>query len=173
MVHFMGVELNLKKYIAQNRLSLLKDNNRVIDFRVIVLKDANGLWSVPGMITRFGAEESIVSNISSGGSAEKTWSTLLGIYNDDPKKAFKKYKEMERLAILCCKALERKGLHLAYVGMDVGMDDKKNLWVIEINNRNPDMTIALDAEDKQLYYQIKSAPLFYAKWLTGFGGEKR
>ncbi len=74
VVHFMGVELNLKKYIAQNRLSLLKDNNRVIDFRVIVLKDANGLWSVPGMITRFGAEESIVSNISSGGSAEKTWS---------------------------------------------------------------------------------------------------
>ena len=90
-----------------------------------------------------------------------------------PKEAFKKYKEMERLAILCCKALERKGLHLAYVGMDVGMDDNKNLWIIEVNNRNPDMTIALDAEDKQLYYQIKSAPLYYAKWLTGFGSEKR
>ncbi|MBS4203238.1 YheC/YheD family protein [Lederbergia citrea] len=171
--HFLRDELNLEKYIAQKRLTLLKNNNRVIDFRIIVLKDANGSWFVPGMITRFGAEESIVSNISSGGSAEKAWSTLMKIYNDDAKEAFKKYKEMEQLAILCCATLELKGLHLAYVGMDVGMDDNKNLWVIEINNRNPDMTIALDAEDKQLYYRIKSAPLFYAKWLAGFGGEKR
>lgn len=169
--HFLEAELNLEKYIAQNRLSLIKKNNRVMDFRVIVLKDAHGSWHVPGMVTRFGAKESIVSNISSGGSAEQTWLTLMRIYKDDSKQVFKKYKEIERLAISCCQLLERKGLHLAYVGIDIGMDDQRNIWIIEINNRNPDMTIALDAEDKQLYYQIKSAPIFYAKWLVGFGSE--
>ena len=81
--------------------------------------------------------------------------------------------EIEKLALTCCQVLESKGLHLGYIGIDIGIDENHHLWVIEINNRNPDMTIALDANDFQLYYKTKSAPFHYAKWLACFGGEKR
>ncbi|SFC77961.1 YheC/D like ATP-grasp [Bacillus sp. OV322] len=161
-------ELNLKKYIFQKRIPLLKSNDRIIDFRVIVVKDQNGTWVVPGMITRYGVKDSIVSNISSGGSAEKTWDTLVRIYNNDYNEAFKKYKEMEQKSILCCKFLEEKEIHLGYIGVDIGMDEDKNLWIIEINNRYPDMTIALDANDFQLYDHTQAAPLHYSKWVAGF-----
>lgn len=168
--HFLNTELYLFKYIAQQRIPLLRHEGRVIDYRAIAIKDKNGKWSVPGIVTKYGEKESIVSNISSGGSAEKAWDSLMKLYQENHRAAFLKYKEIENLAISCCKTLEDKGLHLAYIGIDIGMDEEGNLWVIEINNRNPDMTIALDAEDFQLYYNIKAAPLHYAKWLAGFGG---
>ncbi|HHY72430.1 MAG TPA: YheC/YheD family protein [Bacillus bacterium] len=166
--NYLAVELNLKKYIFQKGIPLLKSNDQIIDFRVIVVKDQHGSWVVPGMITRYGVKKSIVSNISSGGSAEKTWDTLVGIYNNDFNEAFKKYKEMEQLSILCCEFLEDKEIHLAYIGVDIGMDEDKNLWIIEINNRYPDMSIALDANDFQLYYHTQAAPLHYSKWVAGF-----
>ncbi|WP_226665468.1 YheC/YheD family protein [Metabacillus litoralis] len=165
---YLQTELKIERYIAQQGISLIKENGRLMDLRVIVTKDHNGKWSVPGIVTKLGEENSIVSNISSGGSAEQVWETLQRIYQDSPKDAFRKYIELENLAIQCCKYLENKGLHLAYIGIDIGMDEHKNLWVIEINNRSPDMTIALDAKDEQLYYKIKTAPLKYAKWLSGF-----
>ncbi len=165
---YLAAELDLNKYIFQKRIPLLKSNDRLIDFRVIVVKDQYGSWVVPGMITRYGVKESIVSNISSGGSAEKTWDTLVGIYNNDYNEAFKKYKEMEQISILCCSILEKKEVHLGYIGVDLGMDEDKNLWIIEINNRYPDMSIALDANDTQLYYHTQAAPLHYSKWVAGF-----
>ncbi|MBU8879971.1 YheC/YheD family protein [Bacillus sp. FJAT-29790] len=169
--YYMGTELNLKKYIFQKGIPLLKYDDRVIDFRAIVIKDQHGSWAVPGMVTKYGEKESIVSNISSGGSAEKSWKTLSEIYGGDFKEAYKKYKEMEQISILCCRLLEKRGIHLAYIGIDIGMDKDKNLWIIEINNRTPDMTIALDANDFQLYYHAKAAPLHYSKWVAGFRGE--
>ncbi|WHY78258.1 YheC/YheD family protein [Neobacillus sp. WH10] len=170
---YLQSELNLQNYIVQQKIPLLRNNNRVMDNRVIVVKDQNGAWSVSGMVTKFGDIDSIVSNISSGGSAEKGWQALVEMYQGDSKQAFKKYMEIEKLAITCCEVLESKGLHLGYIGIDIGIDENHHLWVIEINNRNPDMTIALDANDFQLYYKTKSAPFHYAKWLAGFGGEKR
>ncbi len=171
--YYLRSEISLKNYIVQQRIPLLTKENRVMDVRVIVGKNHNGDWVVPGMITKYGDIDSIVSNISSGGSAQKVWKSLCEIFQNDFKKAFKKYMEIEKLALTCCKVLESKGLHLGYIGIDIGMDENHNLWLIEINNRSPDMTIALDADDFQLYYKIKSAPLHYAKWLSGFGGERR
>ncbi|AZU60407.1 YheC/YheD family protein [Neobacillus mesonae] len=168
---YLQSDLNLEKCIVQQKIPLLRDHNRVMDIRVLAAKNQHGVWTVPGMVTKFGEVDSIVSNISSGGSAEKGWESLLELYRDNPKQAFKKYKEIEKLALTCCEALERKGLHLGYIGIDIGIDEDHHLWVIEINNRSPDMTIALDADDFQLYYQVKSAPIYYAKWLSGFGGE--
>ncbi|GHH99574.1 YheC/YheD family endospore coat-associated protein [Neobacillus kokaensis] len=168
---YFQTELNLERCIVQQKISLLRNNNRVMDIRVLAAKNHNGVWTVPGMVTKFGEVDSIVSNISSGGSAEKGWLSLMELYKEDPKMAFKKYMEIEKIAILCCEALEKRGLHLGYVGIDIGIDEDHHLWIIEINNRSPDMTIALDAADLQLYYQIKTAPIHYAKWLAGFGGE--
>lgn len=167
---FLESTINLDKYIAQQRIPLIREQNRVIDFRVIAVKNEYGKWSVPGIVAKFGEKDSIVSNISSGGKAEKAWETIRRMYKKDSRRAFLKYKEMENLALRCCEVLENIDFNFGYIGIDMGIDEDKNLWVIEINNRSPDMTIALDAKDPELYYRIKAAPLHYAKWLAGFGG---
>ncbi|AJY74850.1 YheC/YheD family protein [Paenibacillus beijingensis] len=166
---FLKMELNLEKYLVQQGIPLIKMGQRVIDFRVLVQKNRHGSWCVQGIVSRLGKKNSIVSNISSGGSAEKAWFTLLKIYGQDERTAIKKQNEMEHLAIEACETLEMTGLHLGNVGMDMALDQSGHCWIIEINNRDPDATIALDAGDQELYYRLKSAPLDYAKWLTGFG----
>ena len=93
--YYLRSEISLKNYIVQQRIPLLTKENRVMDVRVIVGKNHNGDWIVPGMITKFGDKDSIVSNISSGGSAQKVWKSLCEIFQDDCKKAFKKYMEIE------------------------------------------------------------------------------
>lgn len=167
---FLESTINLDKYIAQQRIPLIRHQNRVMDFRVIAVKNEGGKWNIPGIVAKFGEKDSIVSNISSGGKAEKAWKILKRMYKKDSRRAFLKYREMENLALHCCDVLEQKNFNLGYIGIDMGIDEDKNLWVIEINNRSPDMTIALDANDPELYYRIKAAPLHYAKWLAGFGG---
>lgn len=168
--YFLESTINLEKYIVQQRIPLIRDQNRVMDFRVIAVKNEYGKWIIPGIVAKYGEKDSIVSNISSGGKAEKAWKTMKRMYKKDSRRAFLKYKEMENLALRCCDVLEKKDFNLGYIGIDMGIDEEKNLWVIEINNRSPDMTIALDANDPELYYRIKASPLHYAKWLAGFGG---
>jgi hypothetical protein len=168
---FIETKITPEKYLAQQAIPLLKLNNRVLDFRVIVQKDHHGNWIPQDIISRYGEKESIVSNISNGGIAEKGWATLMKFYEKDSRAAFQKYKEMQKLATDACVSFEKTGIHLGSIGLDIGMDEKSELWIIEANNREPDMTIALDANDSQLYYQMKAMPLQYAKWLSGYVGD--
>ncbi|WDU83108.1 hypothetical protein [Caloramator sp. Dgby_cultured_2] len=41
--------------------------------------------------------------------------------------------------------------------------------MIEINSRDPDATIALDAQNTLLYYDIKANIVDYLNYLSGFG----
>ena len=71
-------------------------------------------------------------------------------------------------AINVCNTLDKYGINCGTLGLDIGMDPQWNLWLIEINNRDPDPRIAMDIHDVQLYYTLKTGPLFYAKLLAGF-----
>jgi hypothetical protein len=120
------------------------------------------------MVSRYGGKQSIVSNISSGGLAEATWTMLLNYYKGDEEKAFRKLNHMKHLGLQTARQLETSGFHYGNLGMDMGMDQDGKLWIIEINNVYPNHTIALDAEDSLMYRTVMSTPLLYAKWLTGF-----
>lgn len=165
---FMKDEMRIRSYLVQQEIDLIRIDERVVDFRVILQKSKHGTWYVQGSIARHGRGNSVVSNISKGGNAEKAWKTLMTVYDQNAHIAFRKLKEMEELAVTACESLEMTGMHLGNIGMDIGLDRSGKLWIIEINNREPDMTIALDAGDKELYYRLKSTPLEYAKWLSGF-----
>ena len=43
-----------------------------------------------------------------------------------------------------------------------------HIWIIEVNNKDPNHTILLDAKDRQQLYSIKRANMLYAKRLAGF-----
>jgi len=64
--------------------------------------------------------------------------------------------------------LDEYGLNCGTLGLDIGVDLEEKIWLIEINNRDPDPSIALNVHDLQLYYELKTGPLFYAKFLAGF-----
>lgn len=165
---YLSSVLQNGKYLVQQGLDLIEYNGSIIDFRIIMQKDRSFNWRCSGIIGRYGLPNSIVSNISKGGSAFKIQEFLKNHLGMSPGEIFI-FKE--RVILFCkeaCHVLDELGLLCGTLGLDIGIDKKGHLWLIEINNRDPDPTIALDVQNKLLYYKIKANCLHFAKGLAGF-----
>lgn len=171
VIEFSAQFFTFKKYIIQEYIDLLKYNDRVIDFRVIVQKNENNIWSCNGIVGRMGEKQSIVSNISSNGTASELSQLFKDVLQVSEEETFLIRKRIITFAISVCKAIDRCGINTGTVGVDVGVDVNNHLWLIEMNTRDPDPTIALDINDRLMFLKVKSAPLFYAKYLSGFNSK--
>lgn len=120
------------------------------------------------MIARTGNINSIVSNISRGGLAEKGEIILKKHLNMTDKEAFIRRNIMSNLSIAIAKSIEECGINCGNLGIDLGIDKKGKIWLIEVNNKDPNHTIAIDAEDRQMFYKIKMKNMLYCKYLDGF-----
>ncbi len=164
---YIKIKFGSGRYLVQQPIDLIRINDCVVDFRCIMQKNQSGSWVCMAIIGRYGKKGSIVSNISSGGTAFILSSA------DSPaplhgEKAELLSSEISAFALDVCKALDEYGLNIGTVGIDIGADNNSKLWLIEINNRDPDPTIALDANDRALYIKLKTGILTYAKFLAGF-----
>ena len=156
------------RYLIQQAIELIEYKGRLIDFRCVVQKDQAGIWQCRAIIGRCGEINSVVSNISSGGRAFN----ITDFKKMNVKLSTNLIESLETeirvFAIDVCNALDESGINCGTLGLDIGVDKTGHLWLIEINNRDPDPSIALNIHDVHLYYQLKTGPLFYAKFLAGF-----
>ncbi len=156
------------KYLVQQAIDLLEYKERIIDFRCVVQKNQSNAWVCHAIIGRAGIKESVVSNISSGGAAFTAENILRKAIPGSEAKIIELTKRIRAFALNVCNKLDKYGINCGTLGLDIGLDLQERLWLIEINNRDPDPGIALDIHDVQLYYTLKTGPLFYAKYLAGF-----
>jgi hypothetical protein len=156
------------RYLVQQAVDLIEYKGRLIDFRCVAQKDQSNEWQCKAIIGRCGVKDSIVSNISSGGAAYTAEKILRKVNAASKEEIDGLKKRIEAFAITVCKKLDQYGINCGTLGLDIGLDREGRLWLIEINNRDPDPGIALDIHDLQLYYILKTGPLFYAKFLAGF-----
>jgi len=108
-----------------------------------------------------------VSNISSGGTAYRVTEILEKVMPSSVVPSME--EKIRNFDLEICNALDEIGINCGDLGVDVGVDTQGCLWLIEINNRDPDPTIALNIRDRRLYYDLKAGRLLYAKALAGFG----
>ncbi len=160
------------RYLIQQAVNLLEYQGGVVDFRCVVQKNQSNAWVCKAIIGRAGGNGSIVSNISSGGSAFIAEELLKRVLAAPEQEVLVIKESIAALACTICNTLDEFGIHCGTLGLDIGVDNKGQLWLIEINNRDPDPTIALDIHDQQLYHGLKTGPLFYAKFLAGFKADR-
>lgn len=170
---FFKSYLDQDKYIIQQPIDILKHNDSVIDFRLIMQRNEFGNWFFVGMVARFGVKGSVVSNISTGGKAMRGEEALKNILSLSEKDVFVLKNEMIQLGMIICERLGECGINCGDLGVDLALDAAGHVWLIEVNNRFPDPTIALDIDDKEMYYAAKTAPMLYAKKLAGFSPQRR
>ncbi len=160
------------RYLIQQAVELLEYQGGIIDFRCAVQKNQSDEWACLAVIGRSGAKDSVVSNISSGGAAVNAEKIFREVFPASEEHIAGLKKKIAAFAITICKKLDEYGINCGTLGLDIGMDRLGDLWLIEINNRDPDPSIALDTHDMQLFYDLKTGPLFYAKFLAGFKKNK-
>jgi glutathione synthase/RimK-type ligase-like ATP-grasp enzyme len=155
-----------ENFILQQPLNL-RFNESIIDFRVIMIKDQTGEWKNYGILGRNGVKGQIVSNRHRGGKVEQG-EVALGKMFADKGTILEYCKLMENLAKKAAQTIENCGFHFGKLGIDIGIDTDGNIWLIEINHRNPNDFVASFAGDYKLVNEIRLANMLYAKRIAGF-----
>ena len=170
---FLAERLKKRNCLVQQALELVQDEGQVVDFRLIVVKNERGIWEFMGAIGRRGPVGSIVSNISRGGTAQMAEILLQKVLQLDQEQACQSVLQMSDLALETAAGIERCGVHAGNLGIDMALDRRGKMWLIEVNNLDPNHTIAVDAGDRQLFYKVRRANMMYAKYLAGFSEKER
>ncbi|MBM7662841.1 glutathione synthase/RimK-type ligase-like ATP-grasp enzyme [Bacillus mesophilus] len=165
---FIKEQLIPKAYLIQEAIPLMIQGDRVIDFRMIMVKNELGKWENIGIFSRFGKKGSIVSNISSGGHTELAELTLQTIWKLSNEEINEVKRNMLHIANQSLQLLEEQGYHFGNIGFDLGLEANRKIYIIEINHQNPDPYIALFAKEKGLFYLTRFKNMMYAKKLAGF-----
>ena len=151
------------KYIVQKYLNLAKIGSSRFDIRAVMQKDGTKEWGCSGIECRV-SYNSHLTNISRGGYALALPEAL--------ERAFAKnydsiLKEINSLCLKVCRQFDKMGHHFAEFGLDIAVDENRNVWLIEANVF-PSFK-GFKATDINTYYSIRYKPLLYALSLTEFG----
>ncbi|MFX3673494.1 MAG: YheC/YheD family protein [Paenisporosarcina sp.] len=146
---FFTTKCKKRKYIIQQAIDI-NVGKRPMDFRLIMIKDGEGVWRDLGIVAKKGRKNGIVSS----GEEEISGNTILNLLSNPRFEVIKIREQMTRISLNAAKEMEKHGGfngNLGNLGFDLGLDRNQNLWIIEINNRNPDHRIAFDVGDEETY----------------------
>ncbi|USG64455.1 YheC/YheD family protein [Brevibacillus ruminantium] len=162
-----------KAYLLQQGLPLIGINQRPTDFRVLVQKDRQGEWKVTSMVARLG-QNRIVSNVSRGGSMT-TPATALRMCGPWMTANRPSVQTLHGIALKLSQLLEQSlSGHYAEFGIDLGVDVRGNVWLLEVNSKPSKTKNSLpmqEGEQEPSFRKIRpsaSRMLDYASYLSGF-----
>lgn len=157
-----GWKVKDTKYIVQQGLQLKLKNGRVHDYRLLVQKDGSGQWQVTGCAGRVGAAGSITANLHGGGRAVKM-DTLLRSWIKDELKIAKIKENVDRFGVEVAQYLELCYDALCELAVDIAIDRKGRIWMIEVNPK-PAREVFIRAGESDVYRSAIVRPLEYALW---------
>lgn len=151
------------KYLIQKYLKLARIGTSIFDIRVVMQKQKDQVWGCTGIECRV-SNNSHITNISRGGYALTLQETL--------EKAFTKDYQViaDEIDTFChdvCKQFDQMGHHFAEFGLDIAVDENKDIWLIEANVF-PSFK-GFKKIDRKTYLAIRYTPLLYALSLSEFG----
>ncbi|MCU9612533.1 YheC/YheD family protein [Caldibacillus lycopersici] len=144
-------------YLAQPFLSLTNAKQQPFDIRILLQKDENGKWIERGKGMRIGKEQSIISNLAGGGIPYSFEDWLEEVA---PEKQEFIQAELNELIQLIPTALEHYYHPLFEIGLDIGIDKRGALWLLEVNSKpGRNVLLTVKPEMEKIIYE---APIKYA-----------
>lgn len=164
---FFRRRLSKEDYLVQQGLDIQHDG-RLIDFRVMVVKDSNGEWKAMGFVGKSVSAKEITSNWSTGGDVADGGEVLRQLVGLTIEEAAEVTERMKSIAVKIGEVLDATGDHFANLGIDIAIDTSGDIWIIEVNHRGPGLTILKYAGFEAQYKNILKTIMLYAKRLAGF-----
>ncbi|HEX7056562.1 MAG TPA: YheC/YheD family protein [Bacilli bacterium] len=151
------------RYLVQQGLDLKLENGRVHDYRMLIQKNGQGEWEVTGCAGRIGPAGSVTSNLHGGGKAV-TMAHLLRLWGFRSDRAARIRQSAETLAFQVARHLEERFGQLCELALDLAIDHKGHVWLLEVNQK-PSREVFNLAGEKETYRKAILRPLEYARWL--------
>lgn len=155
-----------RHYIVQQGLDLAKYKGSPFDLRIIYQKNGRGEWQISKKFCRIAPQGSSISNLSSGGRVEKNSKVLQHLFKkEDLIKS--KNEEIRLLCKMVASTLETvSNSTFGELGMDIGIDRKGHLYLIEVNSKPRKTTETMFSA--AIVKNTFKRPLAYAAYLAGF-----
>ncbi|SHG62149.1 YheC/D like ATP-grasp [Thermosyntropha lipolytica DSM 11003] len=155
-----------KAYIIQQGIDMADYKGSIFDLRIIYQKNGQGNWQISKKFVRVAPKGSGISNLSSGGKVQLSKKVMHYIFRSRDLIA-EKNREIENLCYNVATTLEGSGKGIyGELGLDIGIDKKGHLWLIEVNSK-PRKTTETELSMTIVKNTFKR-PLEYAAYLAGF-----
>ncbi|GAB2723138.1 YheC/YheD family protein [Paenibacillus thermoaerophilus] len=151
------------RYLVQQGIRIELPDGRVHDFRLLIQKNGKGEWEVTGYAGRIGAKRSITSNLHGGGQAVAVDRLLKERFGEEKAESIQ--ANMRSLGEKVAKYVESQYGQLCELGIDLAVDPKGHIWLIELNPK-PGREVFSRLGDRQAYAKAIRQPLEYALFLA-------
>ena len=157
--NYISTCLKEESYLAQPYINSKTKNGINFDLRLHVQKNGSGEWVVTTIYPRFSLTDSIVTNINSGGATNYL---IPFLKQEDPECTYDMERYLEVFALQLARHLDQLQMEkynetLDEIGIDIGLDDMKKIWIYEVNWRPgcpPAFYLELDVVKNTIHYAI-------------------
>lgn len=133
------------RHIVQQGLNLIHINGGQADFRVMLQRDESGEWQLIGITPKVAAKAGVVTNPAAGGS-KRTVDWLLNIAAKQGQSV--PLDKLQSAALQIASFWSTQLRTLGILGLDMGIDQHGNIWLIEANARPARSLLSNDMQNK-------------------------
>ncbi|WAH36744.1 YheC/YheD family protein [Alicyclobacillus dauci] len=145
-----------RSIIVQKAIDLAKIDGRPFSIRTIVMKDGKGEWRYGGMLAKVAGKGSVITNVRRGGGYAATVDDALAqSLGYDRNRIAKMKRKLIRTSFKIIRHARRNGYRTHEAGLDLGIDKKGRIWIIEVNLLYPSYGQFNRLQDKTFYRRIK------------------
>ncbi|RFU64370.1 YheC/YheD family protein [Bacillus sp. V59.32b] len=148
-------------YVSQPYLELFNNEDEPFDIRILLQKDSENNWIERGRGVRVGRKHCITANLSAGARAFP-FEKLLQAFPADLQPQIS--KSIQDIVNLLPRELETRFNRLFEIGVDLGIDKKGNVWLLDINSKPGRKIIELLHPEKMP--ELHKAPILYVRCLA-------
>ena len=150
-----------RPFLLQKGITLIKTNNKPFDTRVMVQKTNTGKWVSTALFTKIGKPGKVATNYNQGRKVDLFPRTMANAGFDSTTT-----KEVEiqlkALGTAVGKAFDKRMDGFRELGLDVAIDKKLRIWILEVNTR-PQFYPLKQLKDQSLYKRILSYSKQYGR----------
>jgi glutathione synthase/RimK-type ligase-like ATP-grasp enzyme len=151
------------KMISQPYLELSTPEGIPFDIRVLVQKAGKGEWQETGRAVRAGVINGLTSNLCGGGKAHSCELFLQKYFSEEQLEKIR--HDIDYIVKELPPFLESRHGRLVELGIDIGVDKKGKVWLIEVNSKPG--RASFRRIDGGIYYRdVRLNPLRYAYYLA-------
>ncbi len=163
------IGLKPDRVIIQQGIRLVKYHNRLMDLRVLMVKDKDGIWNAVYNQVRVAQKGAVITNLSLGGDVMKysdIYTALKKRYPNIPSD-----NEIKDTCMIIARYIEKEFGPFGEIGLDIGLDVTGKVWLLEANSK-PSKLPEKVIEDTvgispQFLMILEYAKLLYSKKSSG------
>ena len=139
--HLSGLKTDLEtilteradQVIIQQGIRLIKYHKRLMDLRILMVKDKDGIWNAVYNQARVAQTGAVITNLSLGGEVmnySDIFSVLKAKYPAIPSD-----KQIRSICMTIARYIEKEFGPFGEIGMDIGVDVNGKIWLLEANSK--------------------------------------